>query len=257
MIRIERQAQSAPLVIARKGYLAGQLSWGQNMSLVDDLEKMMHNSELYKDLIYPLSGSMNVGIELTDTGDTATVVFGEGWRVVDGLVDPSVRITMSKSTFESIRDGEADAFALGGRSKMSERRPINFESIDPARVAEVMEVIKGMATFFFLPGRVKAKRLSLEMAGEAHGARPIPLVYWKDFRTAWYHVPQGAILNEEGEKDPWPQAFVVLKGSGTLKIGSEVMVLRTEHVYYIPRNSPHQIHAESPVELIWIAWDAE
>jgi hypothetical protein len=227
------------------------------MTLIDDLRKMMNEAELYADLIYPSKGSLNVGIELVDTGESATVILGEVPSVAEGLVSPAVRITMSRQVFESVRDGRADAFALGGRSRMSDRRPINFDSIDPDRAAEVMEVIKGMAAFFFSPSKVKTKELTLERAGEAHGARPIPIVYWKGLRSAWYHVPAGSILNEDGERDPWPQAFVVLRGSGTVQIGEEVLDLKTESVYYIPRNSAHQIHADSPVELIWIAWDAE
>ncbi|TFF96887.1 cupin domain-containing protein [Candidatus Thorarchaeota archaeon] len=227
------------------------------MTFIEDLRKMLEGAELYSDLLYPFSGSMNVGIVLTDTGESATVSVGEVSRVLEGLVTPAVRITMTRETFERVRDGEADAFALGGRSKMSESRPINFESIDPERAAEVMEAVKGMATFFFNPGKVKTKELSLEGAGEAHGARPIPLVYWKGLRTAWYHVPAGSVLNEAGEKDPWPQAFVVLRGSGRVQIADEDLELKTSCVYYIPRDCTHKIHADSPVELIWIAWDAE
>jgi hypothetical protein len=227
------------------------------MNLVDDLRTMMEDAELYADLIYPFQGMLQIGIELADTGESATVLLGDAPGVVSGIESPAVRITMSRAVFESVRDGKADAFALGGRSKMSDRRPINFDSIDPSRAAEVMEVIKGMATFFLNPGKVKTKELTLERAGEAHGAKPIPIVYWKGLRSAWYHVPAGKILNEEGEEDPWPQAFVVLKGSGKVQIAEEVLDLRTETVYYIPRRCAHKIHAESPVELIWIAWDAE
>jgi mannose-6-phosphate isomerase-like protein (cupin superfamily) len=227
------------------------------LTFIEDLRKMLEGAELYSDLLYPFSGSMNVGIVLTDSGESATVSVGEVSRVLEGLVTPAVRITMTRETFERVRDGEADAFALGGRSKMSESRPINFESIDPERAAEVMEAVKSMATFFFNPGKVKTKELSLERAGEAHGARPIPLVYWKGLRTAWYHVPAGSVLNEAGEKDPWPQAFVVLRGSGRVQIADEDQELKTSRVYYIPRDCMHKIQADSPVELIWIAWDAE
>lgn len=227
------------------------------MAFIDDLEQMLQGAELYSDLLHPFPGSMNVGIVLTDTGETATVKLGEDSKVLEGLVSPAVRITMNRDTFERVRDGKADAFALGGRSHMSESRPINFESIDRNRVAEVMETIKGMATFFFTPGKVKTKELSLELAGDAHGAKPIPLVYWQGVRFAWYHVPAGKILNEKGEQDPWPQAFIVLSGTGKVQILNETLDLETQKVYYIPRNCTHQIHAQDSVELLWIAWDAE
>ena len=109
----------------------------------------------------------------------------------------------------------------------------------------------------YYPLKNKSIRLLLDLAGEAHGARPIPLVYWKGLRYAWYHVPAGSILNEGGEKDPWPQAFVILKGSGEVHILDEVLGLSPNTIYYIPRNCTHQVHAKEDIELLWIAWDAE
>ena len=152
---------------------------------------------------------------------------------------------------------DADAFALAGRSHIKESRPIDFEFIDQDRAAEIMETIKGLATFFLNPGRIKTKQLRLDLAGQAHGARPIPLVYWKGLRYAWYHIPAENILNEDGEQDPWPQAFVVLKGSGKVYVSDEILEIQPETVYYIPRNCTHQVHAEKAIELLWIAWDAE
>ena len=95
---------------------------------------------------------------------------------------------------------EADAFALAGRSHIKEKRPIDFELLDQKRFPEIMETIKGLATFFLNPGKIKTKQLQLNLAGEAHGARPIPIVYWKGLRYAWYHIPADSILNEDGER---------------------------------------------------------
>ncbi len=227
------------------------------VKLIDVLKQLMDDSELYEDLLYIFPGSINVGFELTDTNEAATITFGENMSIVEGLSDPAVRITMTNETLVKIIERNADAFALAGRSHMSESRPINFDSIDQNRAPEVMEVIKSLATFFMNPGRIKTKQLSLDLAGYAHGARPIPIVYWKGLRFAWYHIPAGKILNEEGEKDPWPQAFVVLKGSGMIHIENEILNLQLQTVYYIPRNCIHQLHANDAVELLWIAWDAE
>lgn len=218
---------------------------------------MLDDAELYSDLLYIFSGSIRVGVELTDTRETATLILGEKKEVVEGLKDPAVRITMTGDILDKILKREADAFALAGRSHIKEKRPIDFDSIDPDRVSEVMETIKGLATFFFNPGRIKTKDLRLALTGDAHGAKPIPLVYWKGLRFAWYHVPAGAILNENKEIDPWPQAFVMLRGQGDVMIEREKLELKEQSVYYIPRNCTHQIHARSPVELLWIAWDAE
>ncbi len=225
--------------------------------LIGTLKQMIDDAELYTDLLYIFPGSMRVGVELTDTGETATLLIGEESRVEEGLVDPVFKITMTAEILEKIMKREVDAFALAGRSHIKETRPIDFEFIDNSRVNEAMEAIKGLTTFFFNPGKIKRRELRLGLAGEAHGARPIPIVYWKGVRYAWYHVPAGKILNEEGEKDPWPQAFVVLRGKGKILIEHEEFKLQAQMVYYIPRNCTHQVHADKVVELLWLAWDAE
>jgi len=227
------------------------------MGLVITLKQMLEDAELYSDLLYTFPGSMRVGVELTDTHEKATVVLGKEKRVVEGLQGYSVRITMTSDVLEMIMKREVDAFALAGRSQMKERRPIDFDSIDPTRANEVIETIKALATFFFNPGKIKTKELRLDLAGDAHGARPIPIVYWKGLRYAWYHVPAGTTLNEKGAIDSWPQAFIVLKGSGKVKIDTEMLEIKEQTVYYIPRSRLHQVHARDPVELLWIAWDAE
>lgn len=229
----------------------------QLMHLLEALENLLADSKMYEDLVYISAGSMNVGFELTDTGETATLVLGKEPRIVEGLRDTSFTITMTQSILERVMRGEADAFALAGRSHIREKRPIDFQDIDQSRMGEIMETIKGLGTFFLNPGRVKTRSLRLDLAGEAHGAHPIPIVYWKGLRLAWYHVPVGSVLNEAGEKDPWPQAFVVLDGSGSFLLEDEKLELAANTVYYIPRNSLHQIKAEKDVHLLWIAWDAE
>jgi mannose-6-phosphate isomerase-like protein (cupin superfamily) len=225
-------------------------------TLIDTLNRFIEDANLYKDLIEPCSERLNVGIKLTDTDETATLVIGEEIEVVTGLKNPIVNITMSSSVLEKIVAHEADAFALAGRSRMDEVRPINFEFVQPERSAEAMELIKALGTFFLIPGRIKTKNLRLEFAGEAHGARPIPLVYWKGLRSAWYHVNAGSILNEEKEKDPWPQLFTVLAGKGKALVDDKELELVPNMVVYIPRNCIHQVIAEEDIELIWIAWDA-
>jgi mannose-6-phosphate isomerase-like protein (cupin superfamily) len=69
-------------------------------------------------------------------------------------------------------------------------------------------------------------------------------------------VKRGEILNKEGEKDPWPQMFIMLEGKGKAIIGNEEFEIRPKTAIYIPRNCVHQIIAEEDVELVWLAWQA-
>ncbi|TFF91079.1 cupin domain-containing protein [Candidatus Thorarchaeota archaeon] len=228
--------------------------------LIDSLRRLQEDSQLYRDLLHESEEPLRLAVELTDTGDTATLTLEQERGVAsieEGDSSASVKVTMDSTTFQSILDGRADAFALAGRSRMDEVRPINFEFLEKERHAKAMEAIKSLATFFFLPGRMKSKQLAVERAGEAHGAKPIPIVYWHGLRLAWYRIPSGLTLNEAGERDPWPQAFIVLRGAGSVIIESEAEEITPNTVYYIPRNVVHQIEAKDDVDLIWIAWDAE
>jgi hypothetical protein len=183
------------------------------VDLVESLTKLQKDSELYQDLLHESEEPLRVEVNLTDTGQSATLVLNETGgvaKVEDGASSASLKITLNSETLQRIMEDEADAFALAGRSRMDEDRPINFEFLDKGRAKESVEAIKSLATFFFLPGRIKTKKLTVERAGEAHGARPIPIVYWHGLRLAWYRIPTDSILNEAGEQDPWPQACVLL-----------------------------------------------
>ena len=162
---------------------------------------------------------------------------------------------MESTVFRRLLAGEADFGALIGRSKASEVRPINLEFPDPSKMLEAWRKAKPLMNFFFSPGLVKSKTLSPEFAGEAHGAHPIPLVYWDGLRSSWYHVPRGTVLNEAGEADPYPQLFVILEGGGRLVLDEEAAEVEAGRAYYVPPNSVHMVEALTDMRLIWIAWD--
>ncbi|MBD3404620.1 MAG: cupin domain-containing protein [Candidatus Lokiarchaeota archaeon] len=224
--------------------------------LHDSLKMLVDQLGAFKIEITRVTQGMNVGVWLTDIDEKATLVISEDIEIQEDLKETSFDVMMTKEIFEKILSGEADAFALAGRAKLSESRPVDFEIHNKDNVSEIMEVLKALMTFLFNPGILKSKALDVKLAGSAHGAKPIPLVYWKGLRYAWYHVSKGTTLNEECEHDPWPQVFVVLAGEGILIIGDNEEVLETNKTYYIPRNSLHQIKAETDVQLLWLAWDA-
>ena len=109
-------------------------------------------------------------------------------------------------------------------------------------------------TLFFTPGKLKAKKLKKQMAGEAHGAHPIPIAYWNGVRYAWYFIKEGETLNEAGEVDPYPQVFVILNGEGIAQIGDQDIDLSPEMAVYIPINTIHRVLAKQDLTLMWLAW---
>ena len=223
--------------------------------LVDEMKRVIDEAELYMDLIVP-EDEVRACFELIDTGEAVTIVLKKEPEVVEGSIDPDARLFTTRPVFESILRGEADIFSLAARAKMTDVRPVNFEILTEEKAALIWEVGKAMLTYLFIPGRVKVKILAPELAGEAHGAHPIPLVYWDGLRSSWIYLKRGEVLNVEGEKDPWPQLFVILKGQGRAIIGDEEFDVEPNRVVYVPVNSVHQLRAVSDIELIWLAWMA-
>lgn len=221
--------------------------------LVEGLRSLVEDAKLYFDLLKLEEGEVRIAVELTDSRETATIILGDTIRLVEGAEEPDLLPSMQIHVFDEILRGDADFGALIGRSKMSDVRPINFKILNPNRTTTISEALK-MIVLLFTPGRVKVKELHEELAGEAHGAHPIPLVYWDGVRFAWYVVKEGEVLNEAGERNPYPQAFVILRGRGSFILDDIELELRPNTVIYVPCNSVHQIKAEADVEAIWLAW---
>lgn len=223
---------------------------------VQILRQLLRDADLYTDLITDATQETRVCVKLSDTMESATLVVANEMKVQEGAANPDVTITMKSRVLKDIIDGKADAFALIGRGRMDEKRPIEFEILTKERMNEIWEVGKALLTYFFTPGRIKVKSLGLERAGHAHGARPIPLVYWNGMRYSWISVKAGETLNKEGERDPWPQTFTVLQGKGKAIIGDTAFPIEPDEVIYVPTNSVHQVTAEEDLKLLWLAWNA-
>jgi len=221
--------------------------------LVDGLRRLVEDVELYLDSLKLEAGEVRISVELTDSHEKVTIILSDRIMLVEGAEEPDLQLMMQKHVFEEVLNGDADFGALIGRSKMSDVRPINFKILNPNRAVVISEALKTMI-LLFTPGRVKVKKLCEELAGEAHGAHPIPLVYWDGVRFAWYVVKEGEVLNEAGERDPYPQAFVILRGRGSFILDDVEIELGPKTTIYVPCNSVHQIRAEEDVEAIWLAW---
>ena len=225
---------------------------GDRMMLVDALRKFVEDAELYVDQIVQ-ENPVKLGFRLTDTGEEATLAIEGGLAVVEGLDSPDLLLTMERGSLEGMARGEAQFGALIGRSRASETRPINYQLLNFGNAPAAVEALKSLG-FLFTPGRVKSLELRKELAGEAHGAHPIPLVYHDDIRFSWYHVERGETLNEEGERDPYPQLIVVTRGRGVLTLEEDVVELAPGRAVYVPVDSLHRIHAEENLEILWLAW---
>jgi hypothetical protein len=121
-------------------------------------------------------------------------------------------------------------------------------------MGNALETMKALMTVFCTPGRVKVRAIRKELAGDAHGAHPIPLVYWQGIRAAWYHVGPRETLNEEGERDMYPQCVIPLEGRGVLMLEQENPTLEPGNAYYVPPGSIHKVRTKAGLTLLWLAW---
>jgi mannose-6-phosphate isomerase-like protein (cupin superfamily)/putative sterol carrier protein len=227
-----------------------------SMTLIEGLQKLVEDSDKYIDQL--LVGKLiKLEIKLTDTNERVTLAVGKELTVEVGSHEPDLELTMNSETLQKILDGEADFGALIGRSKLSDNRPINIIIRKLENKTDAIRVLYSLMTLFFTPGKLKAKKLKKQMAGEAHGAHPIPIVYWNGVRYAWYFIKEGETLNEAGEVDPYPQVFVILNGEGIAQIGDQDIDLSPEMAVYIPINTIHRIVAKQDLTLMWLAWKTQ
>jgi mannose-6-phosphate isomerase-like protein (cupin superfamily) len=224
------------------------------VSLIEGMQKLIGNAELYLDLIGLDEDRLNVEINLTDTQESVTLIVKQNLSIIKGIHKPDYKLTMTSINFNKILNKEADFGALIGRSKMTDIRPINIEILNHEKTETIMSNLYSLMTVFFTPGKIKTKVLHEKYAGEAHGAHPIPLLYWNGVRCAWYLLKKGETANVAGEKDPYPQLFIPLKGEGMITIGESTFEVELNRAVYIPSNVIHQITAKKDMEGIWLAW---
>ena len=74
-----------------------------------------------------------------------------------------------------------------------------------------------------------------------YGANVVGSYYSVGFRSARYPILPGQVLNEDGEKDPFKQSFIITSGTGLAKLGKDTIGLRANAPYYIKPNIEHKV----------------
>lgn len=193
---------------------------------------------------------------------------GERWYVSHdstGHVDlqqgsheaPVMTLTMSSETLGRIHGGEMTAFTAGGKASGADAAPLEVEFHAAAELlADPKGTMLGFLQHFFARERPERILLGEAHSRVVHGAHAIPLYYASGFRSAWYLVKDGQRLNEPGDTNPYPQAFVVMSGSGRAKIGDAEVQVRSGQSYYVPPDSDHVLWPApgESLEVIWFAW---
>ncbi|MCK4413313.1 MAG: cupin domain-containing protein [Candidatus Eisenbacteria sp.] len=213
----------------------------------------------YADAV-PESSALVVQFRLTEP-DTAYYIEVRPVRVVESHpgthASPSLTLTMSAATLHRIHDGTLTAFTAA--AKAAADRPALLEFTVHAAIEQVGDPTSAMLGFlqhFFTPSRPERIVLDEAHARVIHGAHAIPLYYAVGFRSAWYKIKPGQQLNEPGDTNPFPQAFVIIGGQGRAKIGDVEVEVRPGESYYIPPGSDHILWpaGEAGLKVIWLAW---
>ena len=170
---------------------------------------------------------------------------------------PQVILSSSLDTLETIVQGKLTGLTAMGRENLSDETPLNFRPgpdtpMSPALMADLLTFIQR----FFNPSVPEKVALGQEHARLVHGAWAIPMFYHTGFRSAWYELTKGQRLNGPGDTNPFPQAFVIIKGAGQAKFGEFSGEVHAGQAYYIPPGSEHILWNDSdePLNLIFLAW---
>lgn len=170
---------------------------------------------------------------------------------------PDIIFTMGAETLQSITNGEMTGLTAIGRENMSDKTPLDFKlgpntDMSPEIMAQFLRFVQR----FFNPTVPEKIALGQSYARLVHGAWAIPLFYHAGFRSAWYQIEKGQRLNEPGDTNPFPQAFVFLTGSGFVKIGENIEEVEPGRAYFIPPGKEHLVWNEEkePITMIFLAW---
>ncbi len=210
--------------------------------------------------VAPTHVAFVVGIEISPAGDSWYVSVA-GDSAVDlnsGVHDaPAMIVTMSQETLRRIHRGAMTAFTAAAKASDADTAPLEVEFRPPAeKLADPKGTLLGFIRQFFVRSRPERILLGDEYSRVLHGAHAIPLYYASGFRSAWYKIEDGQHLNEPGDTNPFPQAFVVVSGRGRAKIGDATVDVRGGESYYIPPGSDHVLWPTpgGSLVVIWFAW---
>jgi mannose-6-phosphate isomerase-like protein (cupin superfamily) len=195
---------------------------------------------------------------------------GESWQVsvgADGSVEllkgtseaPALVIMLAEDTLTRIYQGRLTAFTAGAKASGDDQAPLELEFKASAQLlTDPKGILLDFIQHFFVRSRPERIVLREDHSRVVHGANAIPLYYASGFRSAWYKVNDGQHLNEPGDTNPFPQAFVIISGRGRAKIADDEIDVRAGESYFIPAGCDHVLWPArgDSLEVIWFAWGA-
>jgi len=250
-----------PLVFLVSQFFFIQISYGEStnpeVSEVGEMLRVM--AENFKNKIDD-QFSMIVQFDIKDKKESWHVIV-EKERIVTVSKGPQKQARFffftTVDTLRLIYDGKMTAMTAAGKETGAEHPPLDIELAEGLEFTpEVRTQIYTFLYHFFNPSVPERILLGEEYSRVVHGGHVVALYYHPGFRSAWYLLKKGEKLNEPGDTNPYPQAFIFIEGEGFAKIGDKTIKVKAGESYYIPPDSDHVVWTESdkPLILIFLAW---
>lgn len=221
---------------------------------------LSHMTDVYNQKTSP-EENLQVQVQIMPEKETwfLNVQAGELSKLLKSLpsVEPQIIFTLSEDTLEKIYSGEMSGFTAIGRENMSDKTPLDFAlGPDTQMNPKLLNQLYKFIQHFFNPTKPEKIIIDKSHSRLVHGAWALPLFYHTGFRSGWYQIEKGQKLNEPGDTNPFPQAFIIISGEGYAKIGENVVEVAAGEAYFIPPKSDHVVWTDkdTALSLIYLAW---
>jgi mannose-6-phosphate isomerase-like protein (cupin superfamily) len=182
----------------------------------------------------------------------------EGTRLEPGEhPNPEFIVVTTTELLRRLRSGSISPLTAAGRENLRQKAPLDFRL--PDGVAFSQELYHRIVLFtqrFFNPHPGEPVLMEEDASRVVHGGHVVGLYADVGFRSGWYLLKPGEQLNEPGDTNPFPQAFVILAGSGVAEIAGTTHAVQASNAYYVPPGAEHVVRpsANGSLTLIWFAW---
>jgi len=256
-----RQVLKLSLIFLVSQFFFAQISYGQStgserFEVGEMLERM---AQAFKSKIDE-QFSIIVQFDISDKKESWYVMVEKG-RIVTVGKGPHKQarffFVTTADTLRLIYEGKMTAMTAAGKAKGSDPAPLDLKLAQGLEFTpEVRTQFYTFIQHFFNPTAPERILLREEYSRFVHGGHVIPLYYHPGLRSGWYLLKKGERLNQPGDTNPYPQAFIFIEGEGFAKIGDKTIKVKAGESYYIPPDSDHVVWTESkkPLILIWLAW---
>jgi mannose-6-phosphate isomerase-like protein (cupin superfamily) len=216
-------------------------------------------AETFADDLMRFSREFVAGVQIGDILWKVVVQGGEVTLTQAKEIRADFTCVMDEKTFKNIAQGKWTALTAAASGREGEPAPLDVRLGEGKRFDQCKTEILFFLSHFFNYSCPEVTYWRPECSRVVHGARAIPLFYAPGFRSAWYQVRRGERVNRRGEKDPFPQGIVIIRGRGFVQIDNVKMEVSLGTALYIPPGSGHTVwtEADEPLEFIWTAWGPE